>query len=371
MGSWTRRLINIKGIHYIAAVMALLAGLQGAPAAEAGGAKSLNDIDILKLSEWTVTSSHYGGKLLLADSPEIVPADGITYRDTIEGDARLFFHHVNGTTENKKIVVLLENTGSEPAHITVFRHGLSGPSLDYFTVGKAVQMEYMKDNNLYLLEVPSRGAAELAPGLSGLIVRPNELVNGMYDFRADRPVRVTVLMMPVKADVREFAARAEVLPADQYRLRGTFDGKDRILVPTQVYNPKENGLVAVTLADNVVDTYVTGIDATDGSKVLNYGNYGIVYKLFIPSAYTGKVSYYLNPRGGAYAGGLGVTYRHQEESVVATPADRLFFGGTVKDFAPVGSFDGGQSLWLTFSPPGVSNLPVKLLIAPGGAKADK
>ena len=88
-----------------------------------------------------------------------------------------------------------------------------------------------------------------------------------------------------------------------------------------------------------------------------------MFNLFFPSAYEGKVSYYLNPRGGVYAGGLHVKYRHQEEHVVATPADRVSFGDTGKDVASIGSFDGGQSLWLTFSPPGVSNLPVKLIIS--------
>ncbi len=354
----------MKWIKYIASVVVLIASVQSTALAEgAAAAKSLNGIDVLKLPEWTVTSSPYGGKLLLSDSPETVPADGIMYQDTVEGDARLFFHHVNGTTTNKKIIVLLENAGSEPAHITVYQHGMSGPGFDYLAVGKAVQMEYLAGNNLYLVEVPSHGTAELIPSLSGLEVQPNALVNGIYDFKSDRPVTVKVMMMPVNANVKEFAAQAKVLPADQYRLRGTFDGKDRLLVPTKVYNPKEDGMVAITLADNAVDRYVAGIDATDGSKVLNYGNYGVVYKLFIPSAYEGKISYYLNPRGGEYAGGLGVKYRHQQESVVATPSDRLSFGSTIKDFSHIGVFDGGQSLWLTFSPPGASNLPVKLIIS--------
>lgn len=354
----------MKWIKYIAAVAALIASTQSMVlAAEATAGKPLAGVDLLKLPEWAVTSSSYGGKLLLSDSPEIVPADGIMYQDTVTGDARLFFHHVNGTTTNKKIVVLLENADNNPAHVTVYQHGISGPSLDYLAVGKAAQLEYLQGNNLYLLEVPPQGAYELIPGLSDKEVKPDDLVNGIYDFTSDRPVTVKVMMMPFDAKVKEFAAQAKVLPTDQYRLRGTFAGKDRLLVPTQVYNPKKDGTVAITLADNAIDRYVTGIDATDGSKTLNYGNYGVMYKLFIPSAYEGKVSYYLNPRGGVYAGGLHVKYRHQEEQVVATPADRVSFGDTGKDVASIGSFDGGQSLWLTFSPPGVSNLPVKLIIS--------
>lgn len=359
----------MKWLRYIVPMVALVVNMTGITLnAEAGGTagQQLAKTDILKLPEWAVTVSGYGGKLLLSDSPETVTADGIMYQDTVQGDARLFFHHVNGTDKPKKIVVLLENTGTEPVHITVSQHGLGGPGFDYLAVGKAAQMSYLKGGELYLVEVPPQGTAELAAELSNTVVEPNALVNGIYDFSADQPVKVKTVMLPVNEDSAKFAAKAKILPADQYKLRGTFDDKDRLLVPSNVYNAGEDGLVAVTLADNKIDPYVRGVDATDGSQVLNYGNYGIVYKLFIPSVPDSKLSCYLNPRGGEYAGGLGVKYRYQEQPVLATPSDRLSFGAHgSSDSAFIGAFDGGQSLWLTFSPPGASNLPVKLVIAPG------
>ncbi len=72
----------------------------------------------------------------------------------------------------------------------------------------------------------------------------------------------------------------------------------------------------MTLADNKIDDYVAGIDATDGSQVLNYGNYGVVYRLYLPSMSAGGAEFYLNPRGGIYAGVMGVGYRHQSEFAV-------------------------------------------------------
>ncbi|MEN6568120.1 MAG: hypothetical protein ABFC57_17690 [Veillonellales bacterium] len=363
----------MKWLRYIVPLVALVVTMTGiTPDAEAGAvSQQFAKNDFLKLPEWAVTASGYGGKLLLSDSPETVTADGIMYQDTVKGDARLFFHHVNGTDKPKKIVVLLENTGTEPVHITVSQYGLGGPGLNYLAVGKTAQMAYLKGGDLYLVEVSPQGTAELAVGLSSIIVEPNALVNGIYDFSADQPVKVKTIMLPVNEDIEKFAAQAKVLPADQYKLRGTFDNKDRLLVPVNVYNAKDDGMVAVTLADNKIDRYVKGVDATDGSQVLNYGNYGVVYKLFIPSsALDNKLSCYLNPRGGEYAGGLGVKYRYHEQPVLATPSDRLSFGvhGST-DAAFIGAFDGGQSLWLTFSPPGASNLPVKLVIAPGLAAA--
>jgi hypothetical protein len=197
------------------------------------------------------------------------------------------------------------------------------------------------------------------------VLKPQMLVTEIYDFQTDQPVTVKVMMLPVDNDERTFAEHATVLPAGKYHLRGTFVGRDRLLVPFKVYDPASDGAVAVTLADNRIDRYLEGIDATDGSKVLNYGNYGVVYKLFLPTADGGDISYYLNPRGGGYAGAIGVKYRHVPQPPVPTPADRLYFGYTnLAELAPLGTFRSGESLWLTFSPPGASNLPVRLVIVP-------
>ncbi len=320
----------------------------------------------VNLSEWSAKISSYGGQLLLSDSPETVPADGIMYQDVVKGDTRLFFHHVNGTSEPKKIVVLLENATDKTAHITISRYGLGGPGYDYLEVGKKVQVDYVKGGDISLIEVPSKEARSMIPSLDTSIVAQNMLVNGMYDFTTDQPVNVKVMMMPVDADIQEFAATAKVLPPDagQYRLRGTFQGKDRLVVPGQAYNPNVHGLVGITLADNELDPYVTGIDATDGTHTTNYGNYGIVYKIFVPTTANGKLSYYLNPRGGEYAGWLGVEYRHQGEYTIATPADQMSFGKTVNESSYIGTYEGGKAVWLTFSPPGASNLPIKILLQP-------
>lgn len=341
----------------LAAVLAF-----GFTAAAAAGPATF---DILKLPEWRVTSSSYGGTLLLSDSPEMVSADGILYQDKVAGSARLFFHHVNAGPVAKRLVVLLENTDSEPALVTVHQYGLGGPGGDWMAVGKAAQTAYLAGGDIYLVEVPARGAASLSTVLESAVVGPNMLVNGIFDFAADRPVNVKVMMLPLNADIFKFALHAPVLPPDAHRLRGTFFGKDRMLVPVKVYNPQEDGAVALTLADNDLDQYLEGVDATTGQRVVNYGNYGVVYKLFLPAEGCGKTAYYLNPRGGDYAGALGIKYKYVAAPPVATPATTTAFGNNkLTDFAYVGTFGGGESLWLTFSPPGASNLPVKLVLVP-------
>src|SRR5687768_5012323 len=68
---------------------------------------NINGEEVLTLPEWAVQETAMGGKLLLSDSPEEFTETGILYSDVIEGDARLFFHHVNGMLYNKKVAVVL------------------------------------------------------------------------------------------------------------------------------------------------------------------------------------------------------------------------------------------------------------------------
>ena len=83
---------------------------------------------------------------------------------------------------------------------------------------------------------------------------------------------------------------------------GTFAKADRTLRAQRVYDPASDGIVYVLLADNESDRYRTGIDATDGSRVLNYGNYGILYHLEVPVQGRSRTQFYLSPFGGTYAG---------------------------------------------------------------------
>lgn len=68
-----------------------------------------------------------GPKLLFSDSPETVYRNGILYRDKVEGDVRLFLHHVNGVAGKKKLAVMLKNTDNlRPVHYKITRSGAAG-----------------------------------------------------------------------------------------------------------------------------------------------------------------------------------------------------------------------------------------------------
>lgn len=322
-------------------------------------------LDIINLPEWEVSTASQGGRLLLSDSPEMVESDGILYQDKVEGAVRLFYYHVNAASAAKKFDVILENNSNKPVRVTVRQYGMSGPGYAWMAIGKETMAAYLAGSQPYQLDIPPGGAKTLMAQISETAVLPNMLVNGMFDFTADRQVTVKVLMLPMLEDSESFARTAKILEPDRHHLRGTFEGANRQLVADAVYDPAKDGAVAVTLADNRIDCYVEGIDATNGRKVINYGNYGVVYQIALLSKSGGKVAYYLVPRGGDYAGVIGIAHPDVTWSPLPTPLGRVHFGSNkAEDFAFLGTYDSGDPLLLTFSPPGASNLPVKILILP-------
>ncbi len=340
--------------------------LLGQSSVWAAAPATLPGVDFADTPEWALTGTQYGGKLLLSDSPETVSADGIMYQDKVDGDVRLFFHHVNGTDKLKKFFALISNQGSTEAKVSVYRHGFAGPGSNYGEIGKAAQQDYFANSRAaYDVTIPAGKQDFLWDAQKSMIVKPGDLVNGIFDFKISQPVTIKMVMVPDHYNDQTLA-QLKVLDPDRDALRGTFAGRDKLLVPYALYNPQQDGVVAITLADNVVDPYIIGTDTTNGHPVMNYGDYGVMYHLFIPST-DGHANFksYLNPRGGDYGGALGVKYDHQLLDPVLTPREPGIFGtNTIEAVSQIGSYQSGKSLWLTFSPPGASNLPVKIMLVP-------
>lgn len=318
---------------------------------------------IERLPEWEMKSISFGGKLLLSDSPEMVEEDGILYQDKVEGQTRLFFYHVNASKTAKTMEVMLENKGQEAAHVNVSNSSLGGPGYAWFAVGKETQMKYLTGTPSYQITIPPGGVVPLSAKISETAVLPNMLIHGIYDFTVDHPIQIKVMMLSILEDNVKFSKTAQVLPADQWHLRGTFEGANRKLTSAEPYDPVLYKAVGITLADNEIDPYLQGIDATDGSKVVNYGNYGVVYDIAPPGRNGRRISYYLVPMGGCYAGGLGIHHPEVDWSPMPTPRGKVYFEDNKwKEFSFLGTYDKSESLSFTFSPPGASNLPVKLVI---------
>ena len=336
------------------------------------------------LARWDMDSRDEGGTLLFSDSPEYVTQNGILYQDSVQGDARVLFYHLNNSSEPKKLAVVLKNEYSGRNEVVVTRGGSGRPSSDYLKVGKATQLEYFsgeKNQKITLLPGMSRLLQE---NMNETILQPGQLTYGVFDFHAEHSVLVSVIMLDAYGDPVTAAENLPILPKDEMRLRGTFKGMNRVLSARKVYNPGEDGGVFFMLADDKVDKYRKGIDATDGSAVTNYGNYGINYRIELPIE-TGRVDYYLSPLGGVYAGAIRGFQAAKTYTLFPTPGERAYFGDRTApepdavqaqreagkwqlaqntELASLGESAGRGETVFEFSPPGASNLPVAVVMLP-------
>jgi len=329
----------------------------------AGTTVNIDGQEVLALPEWAVEETAMGGKLLLSDSPEEFKETGILYSDVIKGDVRLFYHHVNGMLYKKKVAVVLENTQNESVKVILYRRGVAGPGKDYLLVGKVAQQQYFNQQEADVIEIPGKGAMLLDEKTAELEINPQELVNGIYDFIAYGPVRIKVMAVGAFADPLREHKTAKVVAPDIHHLRGTFPYADRLKVTNKIFDAVNDGPHVITLGDGHTDKFITGIDATDGSAVLNYGNYGVSYRVFMATAAGNNTSLKLNPRGGVYAGALGLKVNGENWPVVGTPGDRTWLESP-DTAADVATLKPDSNLWIQFMPPGASNLPVKLIFRP-------
>ena len=361
----------------VAAAMTVIASASMTISEAKSSKKPFNATVMHRLEVDTVDS---GGTLLFSDSPEYVNENGILYTDVVKGDVRLLFYHLNESNEKRRLAVIVENVSGKFNTVNITRGAISKPSEDFLKVGKSVQTNYMDKSfhsSLYMLKDDRK---LLLDDINSYLIRPGKLIYGVYDFYAAHSVKVSVLMYPQAADPLEFLKLTKVLPKDEQRLRGTYGNMNRTLTATKTYNPEEDGIMYIMLADDVNDLYKIGIDATDDSEVKNFGNYGVNYTINLKTKAPTRIC--LTPLGGVYAGAMRVNYNGKSK-MIPTPKGRTYFGDKVQkepkdvqkaraeglsllttytELAELGIYEGEVSF--EYSPPGASNLPVHIILMP-------
>ena len=361
----------------IAATMTLITSLSMTISEAKSSKKPFYSTIMHRLEVDTVDS---GGILLFSDSPEYVKENGILYTDVVEGDVRLLFYHLNESSVNKRLAVVVENVSNVFNTVDITRGAMSEPSADFLKVGKSVQTNYMSKafhSSLYMLKDDKR---LLVDDINSYLIRPGQLVYGVYDFYAAHSIKVSVLMYPQAADPIEFSKWAKVLPKDEQMLRGTYSKMNRTLTAKKVYDPDEDGIMYVMIADDVNDLFKTGVDKTDNSEVKNFGNYGVNYTINLKTKSPTRIC--LTPLGGVYAGAVRVNYKGKSK-MIQTPKGKTYFGDKTPkepenvrkareeglslmtnhtELAELGIYDGEVSF--EYSPPGASNLPVHIVLMP-------
>lgn len=318
--------------------------------------------EIPNYKEAKADSKKDGPVLLFSDSPEMVTECGVMYRDTAEGNVRLFFHHVNDTKDAKRLAVVLRNRGIRPVEVIVGRKGISLPSRDWLAAGKNAQSSYFKGKEEYKFNIKPGGKYEFLTGAEGQIFNPQELITGMIDLYFSRPLEVSFMMVPVGTAFVAAVDEYPILPPDEgeYILRGTFKNANRHITLLDTFDNDNKDVLGVTLADNKKDLYARGTDATRNKPVVNYGNYGVVYKVYYKTKGEGEAVLNFNPWGGTFA---GVCLLENEGKIteINIPTNRVYFGNKrPNENMVLKKIVGKTEGKVFFSPPGSSNLPVRI-----------
>ncbi len=312
------------------------------------------------------------GTLLFSDSPEYPEEPGILYGDKVSGDCRLYFYHVNQSTEPRKIVAVAYNPQEEPADIVIKGVQYTRPSTSYYVVGKELSTLYYEGNmTINKVTVPGHSYALLSERLNHITVLPEQLFSGIVDMELPVPMYISAVILPAAADPIAFMSQQRYLPSDSVKLRGTFQGKDRYLRTLIPYSPKD-GIGYIKIADGISDRFLLGRDVMDQRYSENVGNYGVDYTIRLRTKGNGPIHLYFNSQGGEYAGVAELLYRsgttQEEKKIAALPEKKLSMGAN-DPYAMqyLDTFAAGTDVTVHIMPPGAANLPVRILLVPDEA----
>jgi hypothetical protein len=356
--------------------------------AEPGDIVEALDFPLDEVTTRSIQKKAGGPPMVFSDDPEYfrVP-EGAGVREKVEpGPVRVYVYHVNATTDSaKRISTVIENLGSAPLTLRFQRYASTGPSTDYYRVGKEGLIQYLSGKAPSTpIVIPPGGAAPLDSRMDQASVKYDELIHGFYDFSIDQPARITTLQTTL--DTPSVVANArirEVLPPR----KGS--GAGRGLYRTTEYDVEwtngevydtADGPCQIRVADGKTDPWITGWDSSRGTSVTLAGNYGVIYRLRLTyRSSDGRglaLGLWYPPSGkkwceacalavavnaGKFPGGIIPIPRH---STTFKGRDRI---AVIQVYPPAKDKEG--LIEVTYSPPGASCLPTPLLLLPIGDRA--
>jgi len=296
--------------------------------------------------------------LIRANSPETILEEGIYYEDNVTGNVRFLLHNLNGRSTPVKTYVIVTNQNADPVNVRMGAKGIGGPNKIVSTVGRAVTgrfLESLLDPKFSYLQVPAGESRLLFPEYSDKAMKPGEVYSMFADVQiSGGSLDFKVVVADANREVMSYLPYARVLPSHEVHIRGTYENANRVMYVNQTIGDVKSRMV---LADLVEDTFLSGIDKTTGTPVLNTGNYGVVYTIQLGYVLP-HTAIVVNPRGGHYAGAFTVNGKvvyTTNTSILRNPneAGMLYKTG-----------DNAEMVTITFTPANGSMLPINLLFMP-------
>lgn len=310
--------------------------------------------------------------LIFSDFPEYIDKPGISYQDYIypfknNGRFRVFDYHVNSSTKPLYFSILLTNKNDHPVTVQIEKMAVAGPSMNYMAAGKDAVQAWLNSSVAKTLVIEPWQTVFLA---EPVCLKKDQLVNFIYDATASDTVQVaTVTRSDEKASLKGLPILVKkTTPGEKAPtiLRGTFDTAD--YYHTYVIGLDGRAYTAVGVAGKA--DYLQGYSAVDRKKVINYGNYGVLYHTsfkLIPYLQT-PGAIVINSRGG----GFGTAASIKINGKLVTPG---FIGPTETTAIGLNTVKQGilvykeyiknsDEVTINWMPAGGTNLPVNFIVQP-------
>jgi PKD repeat protein len=289
--------------------------------------------------------------LLVSDSPETINEAGILYQDTINGKARLYADHMNGTKDKIRFTIQMRNSSAQPITLKTTNKGEVSPSIYANLIGHFASVDF-------LLHEPSIIApVVIQPGQTLVYAQmpdlyPDQGVNLFYDVESDGAL-----------DVAFVASPADPLPLNPFEVYKplAFNGNDRGTFPVsdKTWNVDFTSFTVpsrLTIGDGMEDTYVKGYDTQRQMEVVNSGNYGMIYR--IHGDKPRKMAVMLVAKGGPFKG----PFKINGQFMMAPASGVISAFESVQILARTTGTE--DSFDIEFTPPAGSAFPIDLIFYP-------
>lgn len=314
-------------------------------------------------TNWTTIWSHFnelpmlpkdvkevqGRTLLVSDSPEEFTSSGILYQDNINGKARLYADHINGTPNKMTFAIFATNNTDKPITIKTTNKGEVYPSVYANLIGSEASVDFLL-NNVYTdtMTVPPKASYVYAK-LPDFY--PGQGVNLFYDVETDGELQMSFIAtekMLTPTIVKELP-----LLAFNGHVRGTFPVSE---IEWKIDATSFTKASRLTIGDNKTDPFVKGYDVMRKQVVENGGNYGVVYKIHADKPR--KMAVMIMARGGVFKGPFKIN-----GEIIPVPYSGVItaFDGLVVLARTTGTED---ALDIEFTPPAGSAFPIDLIFYP-------
>ncbi|WP_069997283.1 copper amine oxidase N-terminal domain-containing protein [Cellulosilyticum sp. I15G10I2] len=281
------------------------------------------------VDDYTVTNT--GAKLLMSNSPESVNQKGILYKDKVQGAGRVLYHHkniMNDSFENKRLVIMMENKNETPITVTKRREGTRGPTNDILHAGSLALADFL-NKDFYHEYTLLAGEKKYLFDTVKRQWNSGDTVSGMIEFYSNEEVHITIAVIGQDTQIADIDA-LPILAKDGIHTRGSFENADRYY-NLMINNDKPYKIMLGLPANNMED-WLEGYDALTGEKVINKGNYGMLYWLRLRVKEETGVLF--NVRSNIYKGAIAYTdkgaYAMPQNGFVKGPK-QAFVAGIVKE----------------------------------------